>query len=112
MTNTTEDTIIEELSALHGILQWRDIAKMPQYRGIHFASLSAYARGERPIKNAHHRDILGLTPLIETEACRECGVVHTKRCPLKSGRKPWSSKSIRERPTELLAWQLENRKEF
>lgn len=85
---------------------WRKLAAWEKYAGINFVDLRDYAAG-RPIVNVHHRHQLGLPALRPAPVCPVCGVVHTKRCPRR--KTAWSDQPLREQPTELLRWRLENR---
>ena len=60
------------------------------YYFINHADISRLKKNILP-KDFGKRASLGLSDLIETEPCQDCGVVHTKPCPkrkLKTKRKP------------------------
>lgn len=57
-------------------MKWRQIALLPQYRGIPPGTLCSFAQG-RDIRNPAHRVQLGLPALVEIPACPTCGHVHT-----------------------------------
>ena len=67
------------LRALHdgdgqtGRTGWREVAQLPGLDGrIKFATLSGYAREDRPIVNEEHRRIFGLPCKVKIDPCPHC----------------------------------------
>ena len=107
---TRDDVARRKMQKRHDQLgSWRAVADLPEYAGLSFATLAAYAGG-RPIVNPHHRHLLGLPALAPAPVCASCGVVHVGRCPRR--KVAWSERPLREQPVELLRWRLENREEM
>lgn len=105
------DIVRSELTELHDtqMLSWREIADLPRYRPIPPGTLNSIYLGY-PIPYKWYSK-LGLHRPVKTEPCPTCGEVHKKkRC--KYDRKPWSKRPLREQPTELLRWRIENREDF
>lgn len=72
---------------------WRDIANLPEYRGVPAATLCAIYKHGREPQNAAHRRILGLPVLGLGEICP----VHGKVCAVKHRPQPTARKPRRTR---------------
>lgn len=103
----TYQQLMDYLLLLHETKSWRQIVKMPQFKGIPAGTLCSIAHGREPLDN-HLRKQLDLPVFEPTAVCTICGIVHVKKCP-HNITKP---KYITEMSTKELLWCLENRKEF
>ena len=99
------DRLATELNRLYSYYHsWRHVSLL--LGDIPAGSLNAYANG-RPLKNTVHRKIFGLPPIVEVEACSECGEVHLKKsCDQQHA---YNYKDLFAIPTKKLAKMLENR---
>ena len=99
------DRVIKGLKRLHRIHKsWRAVSHI---LGLPAGTLSSIVKDKREPKDPHARMILNMSALGTAPLCPRCGVVHTKRCPVRI-----LSKDLFSTSTEELVRMLEERQEM
>lgn len=89
-------------------LTLRDIANIYGEK-ISYGDIQRIIKYKKFPKDPQKRAALQLAPVVEVNACSQCGKAHVSK---KCTERPKSYKDLFSIPTDVLKWMIENRKEF